>query len=66
MEPYRSMVGRRIYPCQREMGKRFLRKMKTNFITFLWKPSQALFIFKTLSINVLIRPILYDRGAKLR
>ncbi|XP_068747289.1 protein CASP-like [Montipora capricornis] len=32
----------------------------------LWKPNQVLLILKTLSINVLIRPILYDRGAKLR
>ena len=47
-------------------GKRLLCKMKTNCFISLWKPSQVLFILKTLSINVLIRPILYDRGAKLR
>ena len=35
--------------------------MKTNFIMSLWKPGQVLLILKTLSINVLIRMILYDR-----
>ena len=46
--------------------KRFLRKMKTNFAMFLWKPNQGLLILKTLSINYLIRLILYDRGTKLK
>ena len=47
-------------------GLRFLCKMKTNLTMSLWKPNQVLLILKTLSINVLIRLILYDRGAKLR
>ena len=36
--------------------------MKINLTMSLWKPNQVLFILKTLSINVLIRPQSYKIG----